>query len=249
MLRAVTELALNSVGWIYPPACLVCDETLVNGAPLRHGLCTNCYREVTADTLPACPRCAQTVGPYTDTSDGCGECRGAAFAFAGAVRLGPYAGKLRDAVLRLKSVGGEGLADLLGRTFVEERAAALSGLGIELVVPVPLHWWRKWMRGYNQSAALGREIAAAVGVPFEPNLVCRVRFATQQAQPTRSARVQSMRDIFRVRPGARVSGKTVLLVDDVMTTGGTASAVARVLRDAGAERVVVAVLARTPVSR
>lgn len=249
MLRAVTELALNAVGWIYPPACLVCDDTQADETPLRHGLCSHCYREVTTDPLPACPRCAQSVGPHSDTSEGCGECRGAGFAFTGAIRLGPYAGKLRDAVLKLKSVGGEGLADLLGRVFAEERKASLTGVGVELVVPVPLHWWRKWMRGYNQSAALGREIASALGVQFDPNLVKRVRFATQHAQPTRSARQQSMRDIFRVRPGARLSGKTVLLVDDVMTTGSTASAVARVLREAGADRVVVAVLARTPVSR
>lgn len=249
MWRAVSELALNTVGWIYPPVCLICDDSQAGETPLRHGLCTNCYREVTTDPLPACPRCAQTVGPHADTSDGCGECRGAGFAFAGAVRLGPYAGKLRDAVLRLKSLGGEGLADLLGRSFAAERAAPLAALSAELVVPVPLHWWRKLMRGYNQSAALGREIAAALGAPFEPNLLRRVKSATQHAQPTRAARLQSMKDIFRVRPGARLSGKTVLLVDDVMTTGSTASAVSRALRDAGADRVVVAVMARTPVGR
>ncbi|HEY1188060.1 MAG TPA: phosphoribosyltransferase family protein [Gemmata sp.] len=146
--------------------------------------------------------------------------------------------------MRLKFVAGEGLGDLLGRTFAEERAALLRGAGADLVVPVPLHWWRKWMRGYNQSAALAREIAASLGRPFEPHLLRRVRYATQQAQPTRAARLVSMKDVFRVRPGARLGGKTVLLVDDVMTTGSTVSAVARALLSAGAGRVVVAVLAR-----
>ena len=244
MLRVVSELARNIVGWIYPPACLICDEQQGAGASFRHGLCTNCFREVTTDPFPACPRCGQTVGPHSDTSEGCGECRGAGFAFQDAIRFGPYAGKLRDAVLRLKSVAGEGLADHLGRAFAQERSVSLAGAGIDLIVPVPLHWWRKWMRGYNQSDALAREIAAALRIPFAPKLLRRLKYTTQQAQPTRAARLTSMKDIFCVRQGARLTGKTVLLMDDVMTTGSTASAVARALRDAGASKVVVAVVAR-----
>ncbi|AWM38524.1 DNA utilization protein GntX [Gemmata obscuriglobus] len=244
MLRATSELIRHAIGLVYPDSCLVCDAEEPPDGALRHGLCSECRRAIVSDPFPACPWCAQTVGPHADISKGCGECRGAGFAFDSAVRLGPYEGKLRDAILRMKLLSGEGLADRLGRVLVEERGTAHALAEIDTVVPVPLHWWRKWTRGYNQSEALAREIASSLGRSYEPRVLRRARFTTQHAQPTRSARLINMRDVFRVRSSARVAGKAVLLVDDVMTTGSTASVAAKALRDAGAERVVVAVLAR-----
>lgn len=244
MLRVAAELVGHSVGLIYPTSCLICDTTELSGTSFRHGLCSECRSSVATDPFPTCSWCAQTVGPHADTSEGCGECRGSAFAFEQAIRLGPYAGKLRDAVLRTKLLSGEGLADLLGRIMAEERAAVLAAANIDTVVPVPLHWWRKWRRGYNQSEALARELARSLGRPFEPRALQRVRFTTQHAQPTRAARLANMEGVFRVRYSARLAGKAVLLVDDVMTTGSTASVAARALRDAGAERVILMVAAR-----
>jgi len=167
-----------------------------------------------------------------------------ALGFDRAFRLGPYEGKLRDAVLRTKVLAGEGLADFLGRTFAEARGDALRCAKIDLVAPVPLHWWRKWTRGYNQSESVARELAAALDVPLVPNLVRRVRYTERQVQSSREARRENVKGAFRVRRGARLASKTVLLVDDVMTTGSTAGEVARTLLAAGAERVAVAVLAR-----
>ncbi|MDY3556810.1 phosphoribosyltransferase family protein [Gemmata sp. JC717] len=144
----------------------------------------------------------------------------------------------------MKLLSGEGLADGLGRVLVEERGTAQAFAETDTVVPVPLHWWRKWTRGYNQSEALAREIARLMGRSYDPRILRRARFTTQHAQPTRSARLANMKDAFRVRTGARITGKAVLLVDDVMTTGSTASVAAKALRDAGARRVAIAVLAR-----
>jgi ComF family protein len=158
--------------------------------------------------------------------------------------LGPYREHLRDAVLRTKVLAGEGLADLLGRLFAENRTTQLRPAEIDLVAPIPLHWWRKWRRGYNQAEAVARELAAGLQLPFVPHLLRRVRWTTQQVQPTRDARRENVKGAFRVRHCARVAAKTVLLVDDVMTTGSTLGEAARALRAVGAERVVVAVLAR-----
>ena len=244
MRRVAAAFARNVVRLLYPKMCLVCDAVEGDAVAFWHGLCNECHRAVTTDPFPACPWCAQTVGPHTDTTDGCAECRGTALGFERAVRLGPYDGKLRDAVLRMKFLAGEGLADLLGRTFVESRSEALHLLDVDLVAPVPLHWWRKWTRGYNQSEAVGRELADGLKVAFVPNLLRRVRWTTQQVQPTRAARRENMKGAFRVRSGARIAGKTILLTDDVMTTGSTLGEAARTLREAGAARVAVAVLAR-----
>jgi ComF family protein len=244
MRRTVAQFA-HSVGQLlFPRACLICDARETASDHFRHGVCNDCHRSVTTDALPACPWCAQTVGPHTDTSGGCTECRGVALGFDQAFRLGPYDAKLRDAVQRTKVLAGEGLADLLGRTFAEARGAQIRAARVELVVPVPLHWWRKWTRGYNQSEAVARELAGCLGVAFEPRALRRVKWTPQQLQPTREARRENVKGAFRVRRSARIVGKTVLLVDDVMTTGSTLGEAARTLRAAGAGRVVVAVLAR-----
>lgn len=244
MRRTIAHFLHNSLNLLYPNSCLICDTPETESDALRHGVCDKCFRSVTTDPFPACPWCAQTVGPYTDTATGCMECRGVALGFERAVRLGPYAEKLRDAVLRTKVLGGEGLADLLGRIFAASRGEAIRGDGIDLVTAVPLHWWRRWTRGYNQSEAVARELARALGVAFAPKLLRRVRWTPQQVQPTREARRENVKGAFRTRRGARIDGKTVLVVDDVMTTGSTLSEVARALKAGGVARVVVAVLAR-----
>lgn len=174
------------------------------------------------------------------------ECRNESFGFERAVRLGRYDEKeqLGYAVLRMKSRGGEGLADAMGRTFAEARADALRALEVDCVAPIPLHWWRRMTRGYNQSEAVARELASGLNVSFEPQLLRRVRWTPQQAQPTRAARQANMKGAFRVTRGARLAGRTVLLVDDVMTTGSTLSEAAKTLVEAGAERAVAAVLTR-----
>lgn len=244
MRRTVAQFA-HSVGQLlYPRACLICDVRETAAGPFRHGVCNDCHRSVTTDPFPACPWCAQTVGPHTDTSSGCVECRGVALGFDRAFRLGPYDEKLRAAVLRTKMLAGEGLADFLGRIFAEARGAQIRTATVELVAPVPLHWWRKWTRGYNQSEAVARELAVSLGVEFAPNVLRRVKWTPQQLQPTREARRENVKGAFRVRKSARIAGKTVLLVDDVMSTGSTLGEAARALRTAGAGRVVVAVLAR-----
>ncbi len=133
---------------------------------------------------------------------------------------------------------------MMGWVVRETFITRMTGEGISLVVPVPLHWRRRWNRGYNQAAALARELAAGLRVRFAPDLLWRVRNTPQQAQPTASARRENVKGAFAVKSGAKLTGETVLLVDDVMTTGSTAGEAARTLRAAGAARVVVGVLAR-----
>jgi ComF family protein len=177
-------------------------------------------------------------------ADGCPACRDQAFAFERAFRLGPYDGRLREGVLRIKSSAGEPLAEMFGRVVAEVIGPRLLMGRVEVVVPVPLHWRRRWARGYNQAEAIARELAGAVGAPHEPGWLRRVRPVAQQLQPSAAARRENVRGAFRATAGARAAGRRVLLVDDVMTTGSTAGEAARVLRAAGAAGVVVAVLAR-----
>ncbi len=133
---------------------------------------------------------------------------------------------------------------MLGRTFAEVRSGELRALSATVVVPVPLHWRRRWTRGYNQAGAIAREVASAVGVSVRPDWVVRTRPTEQHTQPSASAREENIRGVFRVGRRASFAGAAVLVVDDVMTTGSTVAEVARVVRAAGATRVAAAVLAR-----
>jgi ComF family protein len=243
-LQGLKELARGVAHLILPNACLICDGPEGDRTDFRHGLCCDCYRAVTHEPFGACLRCAATVGPHTDTADGCLVCRDESLGFAGATRLGPYDTRLRDAILRMKSALGESLAEAMGRVFAEQAWKHWENAGIELVVPVPLHWWRRLARGYNQSASVARELANSLKVEFAPELLKRVRDTPKQFQKSATARRENVKGAFRARSGARLKGRCVLLVDDVMTTGSTVAEAAKTLKDAGARRVTVAVLAR-----
>ena len=229
---------------LYPPACIVCAVPLP-GRPSAH-FCAACLHALTDDPQPACPRCAVNTGPFALVAGGCSRCRREHLPFEHTLRLGTYDGLLRDVVLRLKRSSSEGLAELLGELWAERCRAALTSLAPDLVVPVPLHWWRRWQRGYNQSAAIAHGLANSLKLPVYPTCLRRTRHTPLQSHPSLpfSARRDNVRGAFRGRGRPPLKGRTVLLVDDVMTSGATAAEAARALRAAGAARVVVGILAR-----
>jgi ComF family protein len=243
MCSALRELGRGLLQLFYPNLCWVCDESL---APEQRAFCEPCRKELFSDQDRACPVCAATIGPFVNTTDGCPICRKERFAFERTLRLGPYRDKLRDVVLRLKHAHAEGLAEIVAADWAKHALADLRALGAQCVFPVPLHWWDRWQRGYNQSEVLARGLARALGLPMHGRGLRRTRrTGKQHQQPSAQARRDNVRDAFRARRSLRCTGQTVLLVDDVLTTGFTAHEAARALHQAGARRVVVAALART----
>jgi ComF family protein len=236
------ELFHGLLGLLYPAMCQICEQPL---AADQVDFCTACRAALTTDPYPACPRCGGTVGPYAFVEGGCASCRPHSFHFEGVIRLGPYDGLLRDSILRLKQPAGEGLAEALGLLWAHHVQQRLSAVGADAVVPVPLHWKRRLARGYNQSEALARALAGRLALPCRPGWLRRERNIPHQVKQTATARRENPRGAFFARPRPELKGKTILLVDDVLTTGSTASDAARALRAAGAARVVVAVLAHS----
>jgi ComF family protein len=186
------------------------------------------------------------VGRWAVRREGCGECRGRRLGFDAAVALGPYQGPIRDLCLRLKHHPNGWVAPWLAGVLVDAR----PGLRDEsarspgaLVVPVPLHWKRRWLRGYNQAGELARGVSARLGLR-RADLLRRVKTTEILAGLNRAERAQALRNAFRARGSPDLDGRTVLLVDDVLTTGATCGAAARALKRAGAKRVVAVVVAR-----
>lgn len=227
---------------VYPPRCLVCDADLSAGSCPRP-LCEACFTAIVTDPHTTCPRCSSTVGPHTAPADGCPRCRGRTYRFAGVVRLGPYEGRLREAVLRAKRLPGEPLAELLGTLLARKVRSISPPVTADVVIPVPLFWRRRWARGYNQAAAVARAVADGLAVPCRPGWLVRVRDTPPQTSQSATARRDNVRGAFRVARSARLAGMRVVLVDDVLTTGATADEAAAALMAAGAAQVRVAVLA------
>ncbi len=233
----LADLATGAVQLLYPGLCLACGRPL-GGGP--RDFCAPCRVELATDPYPTCSRCASTLGPGVASSSDCARCRGQSFRFDRAYRFGPYDGLRREVILRMKRGRYEGVAEAVGALWAARDAARLRTEGVTAVVPVPLHWRARFARGYNQSEALARAWAAALGVPCWPRALRRVRRTPLQTSVAPSARADNVRGAFRA--GRGLAGATVLVVDDVLTTGATASEAARVLRECGVRRVVVAAL-------
>jgi ComF family protein len=186
------------------------------------------------------------VGPFANVENGCLLCRDSTFHFQRTLRLGPYDGLLRDLILRMKYSSGEALAEMLGELWAEHAGQELRALGVAVVIPVPLHWRRRWTRGYNQSEALARSLAYRLGLPCRPRWLRRIRHTPFQTQRSATERRENVKGVFQSRAGEQLKGRSILLVDDVLTTGSTASEAARALIAAGGREVTVAVLAHGP---
>jgi ComF family protein len=231
---------------VFPWSCAACGADGSGGA-----FCPSCRGALlewsTKAAASACPRCALPAGPYADLRGGCGDCRGRSLGFEAAVALGPYEGTLRELCLRMKHDRDAWLAPWLCDLWVDARGEVLDHLDLPRdawVVPVPLHWRRHWERGYNQAEALARGLARRLGRPVRRPLR-RVADTRKLAVMSATDRALALREAFRARKGRALEGRTILLVDDVLTTGATCGAAARALRKAGAGRVIVAVMART----
>jgi ComF family protein len=176
-----------------------------------------------------------------DETGRCGLCRLGLRGFDAVYSYGSYEGTLRELVHLFKYSGIKPLA----RTFGNFLAQALPReASFDVIVPMPLHWFKQWQRGFNQSDVLAREIGKKWNVPVR-NLVRRKKATLPQAGLTNAKRRANVSGAFKTARGRSLAGMRVLLVDDVVTTGATASACARVLKRAGAAHVALLALART----
>jgi ComF family protein len=191
---------------------------------------------------PHCPLCGRNAGPHASGHAGCFFCREYPVRFDAAVRVGPYRDPLRRLILRCKGERRAEIGHLLGRLLAERLALAPWPGLVDVVVPVPLHWSRRLRRGFNQAAILARALARAIRRPVRRHLV-RIRPTPHQTNLPASGRRRNVLGAFVARRGSRLGGKSILLVDDVMTSGMTIDECTRTLKKAGAGQVYVAVVA------
>ena len=243
-MRVLAGLRDGLTALAYPAHCQVCGAMIDR---YDDGVaCEACWADAEITplfTAALCARCGLPVaGPQADNlALSCGACE--AFAFSAARACGAYAGAIEASILFLKSHPHlcRRLRQMLLRTFVEQQPA----LAADVIVPVPLHRRRLSERGFNQAELIARVISRGCGLPLRPSLLARAK-PTERHRAGLDARdrARSVKGAFRVPPARSVTDMTILLVDDLFTTGSTLSAAARALLDRGARRVNVLTVAR-----
>ncbi|MBN2291103.1 MAG: ComF family protein [Pirellulales bacterium] len=179
----------------------------------------------------------------------CYRCKKAPPRFDIVVPLGQYRNELRetelrDAVLRMKRRHYDHLSTTMSRLYTAHRGQQVLDLQPDVVVPVPMHWTRRIRRGTNSAEMLAAEIAQNLRLEAAPKMLIRSRKTLPQMELQPEQRAQNVRNAFRLAKGYDIHGARVLLVDDILTTGATCNEVARVLKRAGAQNVIVSVIAR-----
>jgi ComF family protein len=213
-------------------------------------VCKECLAEIVPVRAPQCVVCGDRLASaQLLMGDGlCANCRVSAPEFERAVSFGEYRDGVRGLIHLLKYERVTPVARPLGGMLAQGIAELLAGCrgSMPLLIAVPLHRSRRRSRGFNQSELIAR--AAARRLPQRLELACdalvRQRDTVSQVGLSREERIANVRNAFRVADAARVKGRDIMLVDDVMTTGTTLSECARVLKQAGAERVWAATVAR-----
>lgn len=227
------------VNLVFPPRCPLCGE----GLSEQQGLCTACWSELAIPGAPCCSLCQRPFPDGMPAGSICAPCLADPPKHDGIAAGTLYNEASRKLVLAFKHGHRIALAPLLARLMI----ARLGDIGPDwIVVPVPLHRWRLWRRGFNQAALLAHEIARTRGAMLLVDALQRHRQTPSLGGLGRKARARALGAAIRInaRQAARVKGARVLLIDDVLTSGATSSACVSVLRRAGAERVRIACFAR-----
>jgi ComF family protein len=232
---------------LFPSDCRLCSIPLTNISRLP--VCQSCLLAMVPLAVSTCEICGERLGAdYSAANQICPACQESRPQFIKAAAYGAYDGGLRELIHLLKYEQVGPAAGVLGQMLAEAIQKLSPIADSILVIPVPLHRSKRRQRGFNQAELIARaalKIDGLQAAELATDVLERTRPTVSQIGLTRPQRVENIRGAFRIRHPSRVSGRNVVLVDDVLTTGTTASECARILLKAGAEKVWIATVART----
>lgn len=235
---ALRNFGARALDQVVPPLCLHCRRPLTE----PRTLCVDCWRELELISPPICPIMGTPLAFDAGPDARSPELRYNHPLYDRARAATVFGPVSRRLVHQLKYYDVPGVAQLMARMLAP--AARDICEGADALIPVPLHRLRLAHRRFNQAVALADALSPLVGVPVARHAVARVRRTRAQAGLSREARADNLGNAFKVRDRAAVEGKTLVIVDDVLTTGASADAIAVALKASGARTVNVAVFAR-----
>lgn len=247
MKSAVKAASSSLFSILFPSDCRICRAPLTNIARLP--VCEPCLARILPLDGPLCQICGEKlfhIIAETEDTPLCGICRRVGAHFRRAAAYGAYEGALRNLIHLFKYDGIRPAGKILGG-LLNESVAAMALPDSLIVIPVPLWSGKRTSRGFNQAEAIARsfmDFQTSSSIQLDTSILVRTRETASQTGLTRHQRRANVRGAFAVVKSAKIKGRSILVVDDVMTTGTTAGECARVLRRAGAKEVFVATVAR-----
>jgi ComF family protein len=217
---------------LFPPGCLICAAE----EEVEEGVCNNCKIQMKNVPEPVCDICGRPIG----ISGVCLSCLSNMPFFDKVVTTFTFDGKTKEAIHAYKYRGRTGLKKYFGKIIHESIIKA--DIKPDVITFIPMHWTRLFVRGYNQSALIVKELARLTGIRADFHALVKIRGTKPQAGLDRKARHKNIKGSFLAKG---VKGLNVLVVDDVITTAETAGAAAYALKKAGADKVFIAGVGRT----
>ncbi len=237
LIRALRALGGALLDFGVPPHCSLCKAPLEEHERV---VCEDCWSKVQVITGPHCAACGSPLDVPAST---CNHCENRTLHFDRARILSPFDETIQGLIHQFKYRGKRSIGRRLGAMLGALIASDGNLEGVDMIVPVPLHPSREKERGYNQSALVASAMEARLGVRVRTDLMARTRRTATQTKLNAEERAKNVAGAFAVKNLEWVRGKSILLVDDVLTTGATGNACSKVLLEAGAKRVCLAALA------
>ena len=226
----------------YPDTCQACRR--MSATPEEGFLCAQCLKDIRFVESPICEKCGEPFPGDVPTPFTCGNCVQQQYNFDTARSSTLSVSLMRDVVHQYKFMSATWFEPFLIRAFLQSAVPALRRGGWDGIVSTPLHPVKFRERGFNQSDCMALCLAGQLRIPLMNNVLSRVRFTQPQSALRREGRLVNVRGAFRVNRDVCLSGKKLILVDDVMTTGATVNACAGALKKTGALKIAVWTLAR-----
>ncbi|MDR2782119.1 MAG: ComF family protein [Holosporaceae bacterium] len=241
MLASLKQFILNAFDVCFPLMCCNCGEIVDS-----EGICPKCWKKIKWISEPKCKICGT---PFeVNITEICVNCLNNRPNFDQVIAVFEYDDSSRNILLKFKHGDATYLCPQLATWIYRASKDAIQNA--DLLVPVPIHFFKRLKRKYNQSELLARELEKMSGITYEPRILQKSKRTPQQEGLSKNMRLQNVRGSFSVNEKYEsiLQQKTVVLVDDVLTTGATANECAKVLKKHGAEKVIVLVVARVTLS-
>lgn len=255
---------------LYPPVCVLCRKqeaasgdrgtrarfSAENRLEMREQsveagagpmLCESCRQTMVRCQAPVCQQCGLSVAAAYDALVKCRECSSRPRLFTSARAPWQYTGPVQQAIHQFKYSQRWRLGHWLALEMVRLGQETLPLVRIDLVSPIPSHWLKRRLRGFDPAAMLARLVAEKINKPCLPQALKRARWTRSQTRLSWPKRLRNVKEAFKANKSL-VSGRAILLIDDVLTSGATAESCSSALLGAGAREVFVLTAARTPLN-
>ena len=230
-MKPIRRIRDALVSLVFPPICPICNRI----APFS-GICPGCEKKLTPVTGPHCAKCGKTVD---EGEKYCIDCRQGTHVYDEGCAAYEYDEYMSTSMYRFKYNGKREFANWYAGAMAKRLSAKIRGWDPQVIIPVPVHRSRLKKRGYNQAALIAKELSKHVKIPVRNDLASRVAATKVQKELGALSRQNNLKKAFNVTPNV-VKYETVLIVDDIYTTGATIDALAHVLKAAGVKKVYFA---------